>query len=106
PTLQAQMGVDPESNGPLRKAGKSPLHKLLLETRIAELKAHMSEGGLREAVVRGAIYVAMSHASFDERGFELVRRSRAVTDDTERLPLPAFKALIREQYFMLVIDEE
>ena len=106
PTLQAAMGIDPESNGPLRKAGKSPLHKLLLETRIAELKARMTEGGLREAVVRSAIHVAMSHASFDERGFELVRRIRAMSDGTDRLPLPAFKALIREQYFMLVLDEE
>src|SRR6476646_7697724 len=97
PTLQAAMGIDPESNGSLRKAGKSPLHKLLLETRIAELKARMTEGGLREAIVRSAIYVGMSHASFDERGFELVRFFFAETDATERLPLPAFKALIREQ---------
>ena len=63
---------------------------------LAELKARMTEGGLREAVVRSAIHVAMSHASFDERGFELVRRIRAMSDGTDRLPLPAFKALIRE----------
>src|SRR6185295_13583323 len=57
-------------------------------------------------VVRSAIHVGMSHASFDERGFELVRRIRAMSDGADRLPLPAFKALIREQYFMLVLDEE
>ncbi|TMJ04536.1 MAG: DUF3141 domain-containing protein [Alphaproteobacteria bacterium] len=105
PTLQAAMGIDPESNRPLHKAGKSPLHKLLLEARIAELKARMTQGGLREAIVRGAIYVGLSHGSIDERGFALVRRIRAASDDTGSLPLPEFKALIREQYFMLLIDE-
>ena len=104
--LQAAMGIDTESNAPLRKPGKNALHNVLVEKRIAELKNRMSSGGLRECVIRGAIYVGMSRGSVDERAFELVRRIRAASDDTARLPLAEFKALVREQYFMLLIDED
>ena len=41
----------------LRKAAKNPLHRELLQKRIAELKSRIPVGGLREAVVRSLIYV-------------------------------------------------
>jgi hypothetical protein len=105
PMLQAAVGVDPESNKPLRKAAKNPLHKQLLETRIAELKSKMTAGGLREAVVRAALFIGMARGSVDERVFELIRQIRATRGDARRLTLAEFKALVREQYFMLLIDE-
>ena len=106
PTLQAAVGIDPASTAPLRKVGKSQLHKQFVETRTAELKSLMTKGGLRECLVRGALYVGMARGSVDERGFELIRKMRRTGGEMPRLPLPAFKKLIREQYFMLLIDEE
>ena len=103
PTLQAAVGIDPEANRPLRKAAKSPLHRELLQDRIADLKARIPEGGLREAVIRGMIYVGMGRGAVDERGFEAVRRVRRSYGD---IPLSTFKALVREQYFMLLVDSE
>ncbi len=47
----------------------------------------------------------MARGSVDERVFELVRRMRLTADGMPRLKLQAFKALVREQYFMLLIDE-
>ena len=106
PTLQAAVGINPASRAPLRKAGKSQLHKQFLQSRIVELKSLISKGGIRECLARGALYVGMAHGSIDERGFELVRRMRETDGEMSRLTLPAFKALVREQYFMLLIDEE
>jgi hypothetical protein len=106
PTLQAAEGIDPNSARPLHKAAKNPLHRQLLQMRIAELRARISGGGLREGLVRSALYIGMGRGSFDERAFELVRRIRMAPDGMQRLSLQAFKALIREQYFMLLIDEE
>jgi Protein of unknown function (DUF3141) len=103
PTLQAAVGVDPEGTRPLRKAAKSPLHRELLQKRIAELNAAMPTGGMRAAVVRGLLYAAMTRAAIDERGFEALRRIREAHPD---LSLAAFKALVREQFNMLLIDEE
>jgi hypothetical protein len=106
PKLQAAMGLDPESSRPLRKAGKSALHKLLVESRVDELRSRIGEGGLRECLVRSALYIGMGHGSVDERTFELIRRIRLAKDGLPRLTLAKFKALVREQFFMLLIDEE
>jgi len=106
PTLQAAAGIDPESRRPLRKAAKNPLHQQLLQMRIGELKSQMANGGMRECLVRSALYVGMGHGSVDERGFELIRRIRSSQRDLPHLPLPEFKALVRDQFFMLLLDEE
>jgi hypothetical protein len=74
-----------------------------VQKRIAELKSRIPLGGLREAVVRALIYVGMGRRAVDERGFETLRRLR---QRYEEVPLSEFKALVREQYFMLLIDEE
>ncbi len=62
PTLQTAVGVDPSGTQRLRKAAKNPLHRELLQKRIAELKALVAAGGLRAAVVRSLIYVGMNRA--------------------------------------------
>jgi len=41
----------------------------------------------------------------DERGLAVIRDLRAVRDDEPRPTLAEFKALVREQYYMLLIDE-
>jgi pimeloyl-ACP methyl ester carboxylesterase len=103
PSLQAAVGLDPAATRPLRHAAKSPLHQELLQKRIAELKSRIPIGGLREAVIRGLLYAGMTRAAIDERGFELTRRIRQAHGD---IPLSDFKALVREQFNMLLIDQE
>ncbi|MFL4977754.1 MAG: DUF3141 domain-containing protein [Xanthobacteraceae bacterium] len=106
PALQAAVGIDPADTRPQRKAGKDPLHRKLVEERIAELKARIPVGGLRECLVRSLLYIGMPRASVDERGFAAIRRLRGVQDDRPRPTLAEFKTLLREQYFMLLLDEE
>jgi pimeloyl-ACP methyl ester carboxylesterase len=103
PSLQTAVGLDPAATRPLRKAAKSPLHQELLQKRIAELKSRIPTGGLRQAVIRGLLYAGMTRAAIDERGFELTRRIRQAHGD---MPLSEFKALVREQFNMLLIDQE
>jgi hypothetical protein len=103
PTLQAAAGIDPAGTRPLRKASKSPLHHELLQKRIAELKSRIPVGGLREAIIRALLYVGTGRAAVDERGFEAVRRIRRNYGD---MPLSVFKALVREQFYLLLIDTE
>jgi len=103
PMLQAAVGIDQASKSPLRKASKNLMHHELLQRRIAELKSRISAGGLREALIRGLVHAGMGRAAVDERGFEAVRRIRESYSD---VPLSVFKALVREQYNMLLIDPE
>jgi len=106
PALQAAVGIDPATTAPMRKAGKSPLHRELLEKRISELKSRIPAGGIREAIVRAVLYVGMTREAVDERGFETVRRIRGAKKDFAPLPLAAFKQLVRDQYFVLLIDAD
>jgi hypothetical protein len=103
PQLQAAAGIDHASTRPLRQAAKNPLHHELLQKRIAELKGQIPVGGPREAVVRSLLYVGMGRGSVDERGFETVRRIRQTHSE---VPLAEFKSLVREQFNMLLIDQE
>ena len=103
PTLQAAVGVDPSGTKRLRKAAINPLHRELLQKRIAELKALVTAGGLRAAVIRSLIYAGMNRASIDERGFELARRIREAHGD---MPLAELKGLVREQFNILLIDQK
>jgi Protein of unknown function (DUF3141) len=103
PSLQAAAGIDRASSAPLRRAAKSPLHHDLLQKRVAELKSRIPLGGGREAVVRALLYAGMERGSFDERGFEAVRRIRKSHGN---MPLSDFKALVREQFLMLLVDQE
>ena len=79
------------------------MHSELLQKRIAELKSRIPAGGLREAVIRGLLYAGMPRAAIDERGFEAVRRIR---EAHANMPLSEFKALLREQFYILLIDTE
>jgi len=103
PTLQAAVGIDPTETRPLRKAARNPLHRELLQTRRAALEAAIPAGGSRAAVIRGLLYAGMSRASIDERGFEALRLIRQAQTD---LTLAQFKALVREQFNMLLINRE
>ncbi len=103
PTLQAAVGIDPAGTQRLRKASKNPLHRELLQKRIAELKALVAAGGLRAAIVRSLIYVGMNRAAVDERAFEVTRRIREANDE---MPLAEFKKLVRKQFNVLLIDQK
>ena len=101
--LQAAVGVDPVAMLPPRKATKSLLQYELVEKRVADIRARISSGGLREALVRALLFAGIERAAVDERGFEAVRRIRQSLSD---VPLSTFKATVREQYDMLLLDTE
>jgi pimeloyl-ACP methyl ester carboxylesterase len=106
PLLQAAVGIDPSSKRAFRHAPRDPLHLQLVQQRIAEIKTKIPEGGIREATMRAVLYVGMTRQSVDERGFETVRQVRRAGNDMPTLPIVDFKKMMREQYFMLLLDQE
>ncbi len=105
PTLQAAVGIDPDSTRPLRRAGQeSACISELLQKRIAELKSRIPAGGLREAVIRGLLYAGMGRGA---------RRRTRVRGGAPPSPGSCRHArcrnsrrLVREQFYMLLIDPE
>ncbi|HEY1543029.1 MAG TPA: DUF3141 domain-containing protein [Xanthobacteraceae bacterium] len=106
PLVQAAVGVDPAGTQPPRRAGKSTLHHGLVEARIRELRSEIAAGGLREGFVRATLYAGVPRAALDERGVEAMRRLRGVDYGGRALTLGEFKAMVRKQFFLLLIDEE
>jgi pimeloyl-ACP methyl ester carboxylesterase len=102
-TLQAATGIDPQATLPPRKAAKSLLQYELVEKRIADLRSRISSGGLREAVIRALLFAGLDRASVDERGFEALRRIRGSLSDVS---LSVFKATVREQFELLLLNTE
>jgi pimeloyl-ACP methyl ester carboxylesterase len=103
PALQAAVGIEPDAGRP-RRPGKSPLHRELVEKRIAELKSHINEGGLQECTIRGLIYVGAARGYVDERGVAELRRVRL--GEGSKMTLAQFKAMAREQFFLLLLEPE
>lgn len=104
PALQAAVGIDPNWE-PSRKREMSAEHRAMLEKRIAELKSRIGEGGLREAAIRSLLYIGSARGMVDERSIEALRQIRRDSGGS-RMTLPEFKLLVREQFFMLLLDQQ
>ena len=61
---------------------------------------------MREGTRSRLLYVGMARGAVDERGVRGHPPHPRGQKDEPRLTLAEFKALVREQYFMLLIDEE
>ena len=103
PLLQALVGLKASDESLRRGPGKDAAHLALVARRIEELKSNISDGGPREAVVRALLYIRMPEGVADERGFNLLQRMRE--EAGKDLSLTAFKQLLREQFFTLLLDE-
>lgn len=105
--LQALVGL--KSSGeerPRRKAPRDPARDALVREKIRDLKERIGSGGRREAAVRALLYVGLPEGRIDERGFGALKQIHEQTPEGERMSLAEFKRLLREQYFMLLIDEQ
>ena len=102
--LQALVGLRARDEPPRPRPGEDPDHRDFVERRKAELLEKIGTGGLREAALRALLYVLMPQRTADERTFNLLRRMR--DERGAGITLAEFKAALREQGFMLLLDQE
>ena len=103
PLLQALVGLRASDEPPRRRPGLEPERIAFVQQRIAELKARLAEGGLREAAIRSLVYIGLAGPGVDERAFEVLRQIRA---EHGGLTLAEFKQVLREQFFSLLLDRD
>jgi pimeloyl-ACP methyl ester carboxylesterase len=104
PVLQALVGLKAKDEFALRRPRKDAAHLALVNRRIKELRGGITYGGPREAAIRAMLYLGQPDGAFDERGFNLLRRMREEAGGG--MSLGEFKRIVREQFFMLVIDRQ
>jgi hypothetical protein len=103
PILQALVGLKASDRAPQRKPAEDAARAAWVHRRMSELIDGISEGGAREAVVRALLYIRLPEGVADERGFNMLRKLRE--DAGEGMSLAEFKHMLREQFFMLLLDE-
>jgi hypothetical protein len=103
PVVQSLAGLKPSGAPPRLRPGLDATHQAFVAQRIEDLRRRLPEGGPREAAIRALLYIRMPGGTVDERGFRLMQRLRE--DAGAGLSLSAFKQMLREQFFTLLIDE-
>ncbi|MTD93906.1 DUF3141 domain-containing protein [Hyphomicrobium sp. xq] len=104
PVLQALVGLKAADGTALRRPRKDAAHLALVNRRIKELRDGISAGGPREAAIRAMLYLGEPDGAFDERGFNLLRRMRE--EAGSGMSLSEFKRVVREQFFMLLVEPQ
>jgi hypothetical protein len=108
PLLQAAVGLRSDAAIARPRLGRDVARETAAANAAAEVETHLERGGLREATVRALLYIGLGNpeAVVDERGFAVLRRFRGQQPESERLPLDAFKELVREQYLIVRGDQQ
>jgi hypothetical protein len=104
PFIQALTGVAAGSAPPRLRPTDSPDHRAFVALATERLRGMMDRGGLPEALVRALLSVRLTTRTADERSFAVIRRIRQAFG-SDSMPLQDFKRLVRQQFFMLLIDE-
>ena len=103
PLLQALAGLKASEASPRHRPGVDAVYRAFVAHRIEELTRNIAQGGPREAAIRALLYIRMPEGVADERGFRLLEHMRE--DTASGLSLAAFKAMVRDQFFTLMLDE-
>jgi len=106
PFVQAAVGLMAEPNAAPRHIERD----LEREGAAAELRnalEHRFEaGGADEGALRALIYIRRPDGAADERGFRMLKMIRDTRKANKRLTLSQFKEIVKEQFQLVLLDEE
>jgi pimeloyl-ACP methyl ester carboxylesterase len=103
PLLQALVGLKASDASPRHRPGVEAVNRAFVAERIDALRQNIAQGGPREAAIRALFYVRLPEGVADERGFRFLQRMQE--EAGSGLSLAAFKAIVRDQFFTLLLDE-
>jgi hypothetical protein len=106
PVLQAMVGLGTAAESTERRINRDLASEAAAVRRQAELERRFEVGGLPEAIVRAVIYVRLPEGRVDERGFAALQALRRAQPANRRLTFGDVKALFRDQYLLIRLDEE
>ncbi|MDD3288526.1 MAG: DUF3141 domain-containing protein [Alphaproteobacteria bacterium] len=106
PLIQAMIGLRTVRPYSVRHIGRDMDRERTIHQKLEELQNQVEAGGLAEAMARGLIYVSRGSNSMDEREFVMLRKLRSESKLFPQMPRDEYKAMARQQYMMLMLDEE
>jgi tellurite resistance protein len=81
----------------------SPQKEAFRDRKIAEFRDRVAEGGFNEALVRASLYVLSVTRALDEAAASSLNETR---QKLMQLSLPEFKTLVRDQFYILLLERE
>ena len=106
PLLQAAVGLRADPHAQRRRVARDLSREAAANRMAAELQQKLDQGGLAEALLRALIHVRGPERTFDERGFRAFEEIRAAQPEAERMPRATLKSAMREQAFLMGLNEE
>jgi len=106
PIVQAMVGLGAPAAPTQRRIERDLAREAIAAHRSADLEKRFEVGGLAEAVIRSIMHVRLPQRSVDERGFSVLQAIRGLQPANRRRSLGEIKAIFRDQYMLLRLDEE
>jgi Protein of unknown function (DUF3141) len=106
PVLQAMVGLRADETSVGRRIGRDVAREAAAKEATAHLEQQIDQGGLIEAAVRALIYVRLPEGKVDERGFAALKQISGELPAAKRVGFIRFKEIVKEQYLMLLLDQE
>ena len=103
--LQTAVGLRGADADRTRVRPPDEVFEALVAQKVAALRARMDQGGLREAAARILIYTGSDEPRVDVRGYRMAERVRDQHFGSDRLSGSQRRQLVREQFFLLLLDE-
>jgi hypothetical protein len=72
----------------------------------AELDDRIERGSVIEAALRALIYIRGPERRFDERSFTVLKEINSERPPSQRISLPEFKEMMKEQSLIMMLDQE
>jgi Protein of unknown function (DUF3141) len=106
PLLQALVGLRADGADTRRHVERELTREAAVQRIRAELNDRIEQGSLTEAALRALIYVRRPERTFDERSFTILKELNSEQLPSKRISLAKFKELMKEQYLIMMLDEE
>ena len=106
PWLQALVGLRADGAETRRHVERELTRETAVQRIRAELNDRIERGSVTEAALRALIYIGGAERKFDERSFTILKEINSERPPSQRFSLAKFKELLKEQYRIMMLDQE
>jgi len=106
PILQAMVGLRADEASVNHRIARDVAREAAAAQAVAHLDQRIYQGGPIEAAVRALIYVRRPDGTVDERGFAAIKEIGVALPAAKRIGLVRFKEIVKEQFLILLLDED
>src|SRR5271166_3063774 len=106
PLIQAAVGLMAEPNAVPRHIERDVERESAAAGLANALEHRFEAGGADEGALRALIYIRRPDGAADERGFRMLKIIRDTRKANRQLTLSQFKDMVKEQFQLVLLDEE